>query len=146
MENFKIEHFEKDNPSKKFPEVHSLSLRETESVCQKLSEKLGLNSQDPKLIVDIIDQKSVSLKEFDANDDEFLLSAVLSHLSIQPSENIYINWYRYDQIDKISYDDLNSCFGYIWYPAADDIDIFDSSFSWILTISHEGYIEFLKIN
>ncbi|RJQ56705.1 MAG: hypothetical protein C4526_01135 [Nitrospiraceae bacterium] len=144
MDNFKIKHFEKDNPSKKFPEIHSLSLQETESICQKLSEKLGLNSQDPKFIIDVIDKKGVILKEFNANDDGFLLSAILSHLSIQPRKNVYINWYRYDQIDEMTFDDLNNYFNYIWYPASDDIDIFDSSYSWIVTVSHEGYVKFVE--
>lgn len=48
---------------------------------------------------------------------------------IKPQTNVYINWYRYDQVDEMAFVDLDKCFADIWYPGPDDIDIFDSEFS-----------------
>ena len=35
---------------------------------------------------------------------------------------------------------VSKYFSDIWYPSTDDIDVFDSSVSWILSVNHEGEI------
>lgn len=41
-----------------------------------------------------------------------------------------------NELDKYFYD--------IWFPIADDIDLFDKSLSWILSIRHDGCITYIK--
>lgn len=144
METFKIKHFEADNPLSKFPWFRSLSDRETALIRNRLFEKLGCTSQDADCIVNVSDMKEVVISDFNAKDDKFKLSLVLDYIDVHPEENVCINWYRYDQIDEIKFADLNDYFGAIWYSGADDIDIFDSTLSWVLSISHEGYTKFVK--
>ena len=91
-----------------------------------------------------IDGKGVLLEGSRADDKQFQPANLLSNLKIQPRQNVFINWSRYDVIDEIGFSDLNKYFSDIWYPGPDDIDIFDSSFRWILSISPEGYIKLVK--
>ena len=39
----------------------------------------------------------------------------------------------------------NKYFDDIWYPDSDDIDIFDQTLSWILTVLHNGDVKILQI-
>lgn len=146
MEKFKVKNFEKENPSVKFPWFRSLSLQEAKIISQKLSEKLRLVSQDNLSFTIAIDNMEISLDGFNAEDEGFQLSKVLSYLNIEPEKNVFVNWYQYDDIDEIGFDDLNNYFDAIWYSGPDDIDIFDSTFSWILSISHDGYVKHIEIS
>jgi hypothetical protein len=33
-------------------------------------------------------------------------------------------------------------FSDLWYPGADDIDLFDASVSWVVAIRHDGAVSF----
>ena len=143
MENFKIEHFEKDNPSKEFPWFKTLSSDEAKVVYEEISRKIGTNV-DPDQLVIKIDEIGTPIKFFNASNEDFALTKVFETLNISPNENVFINWYRFDDIDEICLEDLNLYFDDVWYPGSDDIDIFDANFSWILSVSHSGDIKFLK--
>jgi hypothetical protein len=71
---------------------------------------------------------------------------LLSQQSIQPEKNVFINWYRYDRIEEIGFFDLDKYFGDIWHPGPDEMDVLDSSLSWIISISPEGYIKVVRIS
>ena len=142
MESFKIEHFKKYNPTKDFPTFNTLTPVEAQEIYTRLSAEIGKIIPRDHLIK-IINNLSTSVKDVNTNNDEFLLESVFSRLNIQPNEKIYINWYQFDDIDEMRFDDLNKYFDDIWYPSSDDIDIFDSTFSWFLCISHDGNVKYL---
>jgi hypothetical protein len=144
MENFKIEHFKKDNPSKEFPWFKALSSDEARVVYEEISRKIGKNI-DPDQLVIKIDEAGKPIKSFNANNEDFVLNKVFETLNISPTENVFINWYRFDNIDEICLEDLNLHFDDVWYPGSDDIDIFDANFSLILSVSHGGAIKILRI-
>lgn len=73
------------------------------------------------------------------NETECQLSELFNTLAFSLS-NVFINWYRFDDIDKMSLKDLDQYFYDIWFPATDDIDIFDDTFKWIVSIFHDGII------
>jgi len=78
--------------------------------------------------------------DINAKSENFCLTAVFANLGIVPKENVYINWYRFDKIDKMQFNDVVHYFNYIWYPDSDEIDLFDDSFSWIVSIDHDGSV------
>lgn len=88
-----------------------------------------------------IDQKGTLVEGVKCEDCKLQVAGLLSYLKISPREHVFINWNRYDDIDEIGFNDLDMYFSDIWYPGSDDIDIFDSSFRWIISISPEGYIK-----
>lgn len=58
---------------------------------------------------------------------------------------MFINWDRYEEIDEMGLDDLNRYFSDIWYPGSDEVDVFDSSFGWFLSVSPEGYVKVVRV-
>lgn len=41
-------------------------------------------------------------------------------------------------------DDLNKYFYDIWYPVAEDIEIFDRECNWMILISHDGDVGYIS--
>lgn len=96
-------------------------------------------------LVEKIDSLGCTIEGENAESIGFSITKILILKSVKVPGFIYLNWYRYDKIDKISLKEIEKYFLDIWYPELDDIDIFDDSFSWILSITHFGCIKFLKI-
>lgn len=146
MEDFKIELFEKENPSSKFPSFSSLDAESTARVRQQFLQKLKIeNPIDGKELLKLLSYKIETIKTFNASADDFNVTDVFSYLNIAPNETIYINWYHYDDIDVMCLNDFCKYFEYIWFPGPDDIDVFDNTYSWVLSINHEGDISCRKL-
>jgi hypothetical protein len=77
-------------------------------------------------------------------DDSFDLNELLATCKLEASDDVYINWYRYDKIDQLKKSDLARFFTDIWYEGSDDLDIFDGTFNWMLLIRHDGYLKLLR--
>jgi hypothetical protein len=101
------------------------------------------NSSSLKL-VNALEKKSSLIPGADAESDNFDLKSTLSKVGISPNEHVFLNWYRFDRIDEIGLDDLSAYFDDIWYPAADYIDVFDNSLSWIVSIGYSGEVMVIK--
>jgi len=140
LERFKIDHFKKNNPGKEFPWHRTLASSDMEEVCRRLADILQVPSGNNLDIVNALYSCSQVLEENNAETEGFSLSELTESINISPTENVYINWYRFDNIDEIRFVDLCKYFEDIWYPGPDDIDIFDSTLSWILSITHDGVI------
>jgi len=146
MEKFKIEHFENDHPGKKFPWFRTLQSSEAEKFKQSFSSRLSLDANTTsENLVRIILEKSNFIETIQADSEHFSISKLLNSIGVFPMNNICLNWYRFDEIDELYFDDLDKYFDDIWYPGPDDIDIFDQTLSWILTILHDGSVKFLQI-
>ncbi len=74
-----------------------------------------------------------------SNEEEFNLFELFKFLNIAPV-NVFINWDKFDNIDEISFNDLDQYFYNIWFHSADNIDIFDDTYRWIVSIRHDGVI------
>ncbi len=145
MEQFKVELFEEEY---KIPFINYKELRNDE--CQVLYRKINniINSRinlTPLKMVCILEEKSKMISNFNANEN-FNLKECLNFLKIIPNESIYINWYRFDEIDELNFSDFNKFFDDIWFPEVDDINIFDSSLSWILSINHNGVVSIFIVD
>ena len=141
MESFKIEHFLKTHNGLLFPWHRSLTADETEVIQRRLlnDAKIVSDTNTPNLdLVFYLVKKGEVHSDFNAQDKDFNLIAVLDNLEIRPQPNVFVNWYRFDKVDQIRLADLAQYFDDIWYPSSDDIDIFDEDLSWILSVSHDG--------
>jgi hypothetical protein len=141
MKSFKVEHFVRANDGLHFPWFISLQPSELTCLQRRLFHTLNL-PEDASLsdLVSSIAKKERLWSGGDAEDDEFDLASVLNAIGITPSDFVYLNWYRFDEIDQMKFVDLVKYFDDIWYPSSDDIDIFDESLSWMVSISHEGRV------
>jgi len=146
MEEAKIDNFNRENPEGSFPKYITLDSGSCADIHKSLSENLRLDvSADSMTLVNEVDRLGEVCEGFNSEDDNFNLKKVLSSLEINWPEYIFINWYRYDNIDKMMLSDLTNHFDDVWYPDVDDIDIFDETFTWVLSITHYGQIKILKI-
>ena len=143
MEAFKIEHFIRDNPDKKFPQFVSLDSDQSNKIHRKLSDKLRI-AHPPEKVVKKLKAMGFYIEDDNAESEGFILKKIFEKVGIYPQEKVYINWHHFDDIDQMGFDDLSTYFDEIWYPGSDDIDIFDATFSWVLSVHHDGSIQVVK--
>jgi hypothetical protein len=144
MEQFKINNFLEDCPNSDFPEFMSLEPEICTKILQNLYLKIGLGrSQNSLKIFEKIHNRSDVVSKIKEPKD-FILLNLLNEYKINHSEELLIHWYRFDDIDRLQAKNLSEFFEYLWYPAADDIEIFDDGLKWILSIHHSGEVRLLK--
>jgi hypothetical protein len=139
MDEFKISLFKSEHGTK-FPEFRALPAIESNRLKNELSKRFEINVLKFELELASMQQyyeQYNSLKEFE-------LINTLRDIGIKPRKKIFINWYRFERVDAIDIHDLNLYFYDIWFPSSDDIDLFDESLDWIISIRHDGVISCLK--
>ena len=139
MENFKLENFKKEYGLDMPIEKH-LSLYDCNVILSCIYDKFhvyDVNDLFSKLENESIYVTSVENETINVED-------VFFNLGIIVSSNVFINWYKFDNIDSLSFRNLCRYFDDIWYPAIDDIEIFDETCNWILSIRHYGIVSYLK--
>lgn len=143
MESFKIEHFHRDKPGRLFPWFEPAPAVETQAIRAALARKAGLPSETEALtLTRRLDALGTVVEGLDAETEGFDLAATFFALAIRPQGGVvYVNWHRYDVVDRMKFTDLASHLDDVWYPSSDDIDIFDATLSWIVSIAHEGTIK-----
>jgi len=144
MDDFKFDLIWDAHPNKEVFQVNSLDASKLSTTYEKIRAFIGGELESPLEVVRAIYDKSEPIDGVDANDDGFSFSDVLKSLCIEPNANVYINWYRFDNVDEISIKNLTEYFDDIWFPSSDDIDVFDDSFSWIVSVSHDGKVSSLE--
>ena len=146
VESFKIDHFVRCNDGTSFPDYESLTSRECKEIRSALEAKLGLppDSAGVVLVSRLADAEE-SCPGVNAEDDLFDLHEFVTSIDINPVGDVLINWYRFDKIDRMMFADLAEFFDDIWYPSSDDIDIFDSTLQWVLSVSHSGHVRYVKL-
>ena len=86
-------------------------------------------------------RNEIYINNFDANNEQdFNIKKIFQHLDKDVTFKVYINWFRFDNIDQMKFNDFSTYFYDIWFPSVDDIDLFDESYSWIVSIRHDGMI------
>lgn len=88
--------------------------------------------------------KQLFFNLINAEDENFKFFDVLKNLQIKAENHLYINWDNFQMIDEFRSEDFYKYFDDIWFPSADDIDIFDSQINWIISIRHDGAIFYIK--
>ena len=146
MDEFKIKDFEEDHPGQKFPAFRSLSDSEARKIAERLALKVGLHGVDDSLaLVMAVCDGSPMIQGINAQDRDFDLEKVVKESGVRSKKDVYINWYRFDIIDSIALIDLSRTLEYIWWPGPDDIDVFDDTLTWVLSIDHGGFVKLKQL-
>lgn len=140
MESFKIDLFKSEYKTD-FPHFITLPKEECLILVDGLLKKYELMNID-SLIKLLYSDKELQLRNNAC--EEFKLIETLNSLNVNPLSNVYVNWNRFNDIDILNVADVDIYFFDLWYPSSDDIDIFDESFDWIISIRHDGCVSFLK--
>src|SRR5687768_11550880 len=144
MNSGKIKNFEDEHPGKRFPPFQSLDASETQQIRDALARAFGAQGTRTAIeLTTFLDSQACEVDVVNADSDSFQIRNILRQSGISPHAEIFINWYRYDDIDRMKLDDFADRFHEIRYSSADDIDIFDSTFSWIVSVTHSGTVKSL---
>lgn len=144
MDSFKIDNFNNTNPTDTFPNFEEICESEIK-VLKSLIWGLYFKETENKVeeLILLIDKKAQFI-DFQINTN-FSILKLLKSFNLSISEYCYINWDNFQTVDKISMRDLDKYWSDIWYPAIDDIEIFSTTGSWILKITHYGSIALLTV-
>jgi hypothetical protein len=144
MEAFKIKHFSKENPGLRFPLFRSVDRTETELLRNELTRRIGLpDSVSGVELVEEIARRGKELATLDSLQEP--LCDLVKRAGVLPARLVYLNWGRYDSLDEMDFADLQAHIRDIWYPGSDDLDVFDKTMDWILSIAHHGAISLLRL-
>lgn len=135
MDQIKLENFRKDYGFK-MPIIRSLSPDECLKIRKNLLHKFSLQNIDEFFKID----KFNKFDGISADEANFDLNALFGKLNIATSNEICINFNKFESIDILHFDDLSKFFSDIWYPSLDDIEIFDLNLNWIVLVRHYGAI------
>ena len=142
MEAFKLVNF-KNEYNTNMPIVRSIEGSECEAVCRSLFRYWHVNT--PEEFFEKEEQEFVLLDDINAEDEDFDWNKVFNSIGIPVPNEVFINFERFNNIDVFLFKDFCKYFDDIWYPAADDIEVFDSSFNWIVSVKHYGAVHYAKI-
>jgi len=103
-----------------------------------LATRLGIHPHsEPFAVLNEVQRRATHLPGINA-ENALDLYKVIALFGINAGTEVFINWHRFDRIDRIALLDLSNHFSDIWYPGSDDIEIFDESFDWLVAVHHDG--------
>ena len=144
MDRLKIENCERDRGPGSFIWFRHLPQTEALELFNRVKQRLNLPARlDGLNTLKVIRDRSAHSRGVNAEDEEFDLQRVLG--GFQLPERVFLNWYRFDDLDEVRFDDLRSKFDDLWYPASDDLEVLDPNLGWILSIDHSGNIYLLDL-
>ena len=143
MEAFKIALFKQEHAGP-FPAYRSLPPAEGRALQACLARQFGLTASGTAGEFErALASRQTYHQEANAEQD-FALLLTLTALSIAPLPELFINWARFEEVDAFQTADVARYFNDLWYPIADDIDLFDASFSWLVSIRHDGVVSVIR--
>ncbi|MFO1007928.1 MAG: hypothetical protein U0929_18365 [Planctomycetaceae bacterium] len=146
MERFKIDHFLKSHPGGSFPNFETLGHQDTLAIRSRLAQRLGLAPDASyRELQDRIVSFQIQGATFRQEVMNQSLTSIKIPLDIELSSQVLIDWSSQSNIDRLKWDDFTERFHDIWYPSSEDIDVFDESLSWIMSVSHDGVLCLVKL-
>lgn len=142
MENFKLENFRKEY-GVEMPIIRVMSFDECNVIQQAILQKFNIDKLDDFFAKE--EKNFIKVDNVSAEDEDFNWYKVFDYLDIPIPHEVYINFDKFDKIDVISFENFNKYFSDIWYPAADDIEMFDMTKSWIISVRHYGSLYYTKM-
>lgn len=135
MDSFKIENFEKDFPAEKI-KYKRINGEQTLVIFNNLREKLFLQMEQEEFFKKLENLEYTYTMYINKDVTQFK-SSFLEHIN-NFEKNLFVFNINFDDLDYIDSKDLLNFFDYIWYPSSDDFLIFDSSYSWLIYVTHFG--------
>jgi len=146
MDAIKVENFRRVSPTVEFPRFAHLSPKECARLRADIAERLNLDSRsDPLILLSTLRAAARPVPGLNAQNG-IELRTLISSRGFKPQADALVNWYRFDDIDRIALSDLSTHFGDIWYPSSDDIEILDESLDWFVFVRHDGAVDVLDLS
>lgn len=146
MQSFKRENFEKANPGTTLTGITEVTPERCEFIRSNLISRLRLHrSAGGRDIVEAIASRGRTVHGVNATNASFRLDQVFWQLNVHSAPQVYVNWHQFDEVDEMPLRLLCDHFTDIWYPSSDDIDIFDDSLAWVVSVYHDGEVRMLRM-
>ncbi|OAI24917.1 hypothetical protein A1351_02745 [Methylosinus sp. R-45379] len=120
-----------------FPDFMTLSVAESTIIRRRLFERIGIDASLERQEIGKL--FSMSFREIDKSipieNGPFLYDRVVGYCGYDPVV-VFVNFYEFDSLDLISLRNLSCILNDIWHPGAEDMDIFDWTFSWVVQVNH----------
>lgn len=141
MEKFKLDNF-KTLYHRNMPIVKNLSLHDSEELTTKLFNNLYIKKEDYFLCEENLG--FVKIEHLNAEINEINWNKIFQVIGLPIPHEVYINDHKFEHLDVMLFSNFSKYFTDIWYPSADDIEIFDSSLNYIVAIRHYGALYYKK--
>jgi hypothetical protein len=141
VEQFKIDNFIRANPGSTPPRFVAVTEAHAKELVDRLLAKAGRPSGTPAEILQQLSAQSKRLADVDVEEDEIPLVTLFEKAGIVPMPFVYVEWGALQDLDRFKLEDLSEHLYDVWYPSADDIEIFDDTLDWIMFVRHYGGIE-----
>lgn len=146
MQSIKIQNFEQNNGSKKFPCFRSLSSSESHKILLNLLNRLKIEeTKDTTNLVESIVKRGLLAEGWNLETNPEKFSDLFNCFNLKKSNMVWLNWGHFDCLDELSTGDLIEFFDDIWYPSSDDLDILDQNYQWLISVDHMGLVSILVI-
>ena len=144
MDLSRIKVFKADFPEQAFPSYRSLSQAECEDILKRLYGKLSLQvTQDSVTLDTIIRDRSTQFAD-DIDENSISVSSMFRGMEIAVPSAVILKWNSWVELTEFSFSDFEKYFGYLFLPGADDLDVFDSTMSWVVSFTHSRAVYFVK--
>lgn len=138
---FKIASFIKDHPGTLPPNFEHLTSDAAEELWLKLAGKNGRPKGSTNEMLLWLRQHATPIADLNIEDMEVPLSEIFTRCEVDAGSPLYLHWDQPHDIDQFQRSELEKYFYDIWYPIADDIEIFDQTLDWVLFVRHYGGID-----
>lgn len=138
--------FVREHVGEEFPKYKSLTATETTAIREKLAELLAIQPAEGSADLN----RSINSHQLpvrgpasDAESLSFDLLEIFGRLGIRPMPKLYINWNSFSDIDQLATADVARYFLDLWYPGPDEINIWDDSYAWIVSVDANGALRYV---
>ena len=143
MEAFKIAFFEQEHACF-FPAYRSLPLAGGRLLQARIATRFRLTvAGTAGEFACALQSRQTYYLEANAEQENFALLPTLAALGIAPLPELFINWAHFEKVDAFQTADVARYFDDLWYHGPDDIDLFDASVNWAVSIRHDGVVSFI---
>ena len=140
MHTFKLEHFYRAHPLTPSLEFSTLTNFEERLVVDALLLRARDANGSPAEIMLQLAAQAAALPGVNLEERPIGLRRVFEMCRLNPGPVIYVQWGSLCDIDRFDREDLEKYFYDIWYPGADDIELFDSTYEWLVFVAHFGAV------
>ncbi len=112
----------------------------------RLIRKAEIPSGPEAEMMNALTELARPVRGVDLEASEVPLQVLFSRCGIVPLPELYVQWRMFREIDVFPTTELERCFYDVWYPKADDIELFDDSMDWLILVSHFGMVSMLHLS
>jgi hypothetical protein len=141
VQSFKTVNFLRENPGSLPPQFVPLAEGEAREVVDRLLSRAGRPEGRPEAVLGHLLQHSIPLADVNLDQQEIDLREIFNKCGIVPGSCTYVEWGPLREIDRFQTEDLIKHFYDVWYPSANDIELFDDAFDWMVFVRHYGGVQ-----